>query len=435
MRPLPAKHNPMIQPDVSPSYEELLARRRLGSTNLTVRADHVGTSNATRPENLGIFEYAHLRAPLPKNLKGSEIFPLSPTNQHPDTYFLMRRSKDGYVSATGMFKIAFPWAKLADEKSEREYLRGLPETSPDEVAGNLWISPELALELAEEYRMSHWVRALLDPADMPQSSSKSPSKPEHIINPPPKFDISKIDSSSFAPPPSARTRTLRSASPSKSSAAKKATPRKRQTRAQKDLGTPSAAAVSESLQSTLDAVASVAHTEAVGDGENAEEAQEEPVKVNGEQEVGDSEGETIPVKKSTDHVKVSVESETIVDTTEDLETSRTNVTVEVPDGLPELPMPNDTEEMIAKAKEMVEEAVRLQEGQEGTGNPSPKASRKRKVEATIEEGEEDTENIPTQPAKKARLLEERLRRERVRNRALIGVTATLAIAATIPYFF
>lgn len=54
---------------------------------------------------------------------------------------LQRRSKDGYVSATGMFKIAFPWAKLDEERCEREYLKSREETSEDEIAGNVWISP------------------------------------------------------------------------------------------------------------------------------------------------------------------------------------------------------------------------------------------------------------------------------------------------------
>lgn len=52
-----------------------------------------------------------------------------------------RRCKDGYVSATGMFKIAFPWAKYEEEKAEREYLKSREETSDDETAGNVWISP------------------------------------------------------------------------------------------------------------------------------------------------------------------------------------------------------------------------------------------------------------------------------------------------------
>lgn len=42
-----------------------------------------------------------------------------------------------------MFKIAFPWATHAEEVAERKYVRTLPNTSDDEVAGNVWISPEL----------------------------------------------------------------------------------------------------------------------------------------------------------------------------------------------------------------------------------------------------------------------------------------------------
>lgn len=57
--------------------------------------------------------------------------------------FLQRRSRDGFVSATGMFKIAFPWAKIDDERSEREYLKTQDGTSEDEIAGNVWISPGL----------------------------------------------------------------------------------------------------------------------------------------------------------------------------------------------------------------------------------------------------------------------------------------------------
>ena len=71
------------------SDEDLLVRRRLGRTNLAVKPTQVGMSNATKPENLGLFEYAHLRTPLPKDLKGSEIFPSSNTPQFPSTYFLM----------------------------------------------------------------------------------------------------------------------------------------------------------------------------------------------------------------------------------------------------------------------------------------------------------------------------------------------------------
>lgn len=72
--------------------EDLLTRRRLGKTNLSVKPSQIGTSNATKRENLGVFEYAHLRAPLPKDLKGSEIFPSHSLTSQPETYFLMVRT-------------------------------------------------------------------------------------------------------------------------------------------------------------------------------------------------------------------------------------------------------------------------------------------------------------------------------------------------------
>ena len=53
---------------------------------------------------------------------------------------LQRRSSDGFVSATGMFKAAFPWAKHAEENAERDYIKTLPAEQTDEVAGNVWVS-------------------------------------------------------------------------------------------------------------------------------------------------------------------------------------------------------------------------------------------------------------------------------------------------------
>lgn len=69
---------------------QLVDRRRLGQTNLSVKPGQVGNSNATKSKNLGVFDYAHLRAPLPPDLVESELF----QQGHPlDSYFLMVRTK------------------------------------------------------------------------------------------------------------------------------------------------------------------------------------------------------------------------------------------------------------------------------------------------------------------------------------------------------
>ncbi|CAI4210916.1 unnamed protein product [Parascedosporium putredinis] len=66
--------------------------------------------------SLGAFDYAHLRAPLPK----------------------------GHV----------PYAEAEEEERERQYIKTLETTSPDETAGNIWVPPEQALGLAEEYQIT-----------------------------------------------------------------------------------------------------------------------------------------------------------------------------------------------------------------------------------------------------------------------------------------
>ncbi|KAL4951116.1 transcription regulator HTH, apses-type DNA-binding domain-containing protein [Aspergillus filifer] len=425
VRSLPKKNNPHVIPDAAPAYEELLTRRRLGKTNLAVKPGQIGTSNATKPENLGPFEYAHLRAPLPKDLKGSEIFPSHSPQQHPETYFLMRRSKDGYVSATGMFKIAFPWAKLDEERSEREYLKTRKETSEDEIAGNVWISPLLALELAAEYKMYDWVRALLDPAEIIQS----PSSAKKQITPPPKFDLPPIEAPEALAPSSRRSR--RSASPSK----KLATPRKtRQTKAQKEAAAAATSEANATLQSALDDTVSNADGEVDGNVlPSVEEVREEVIEqvetspIKGRKSAKAKKQAAAAEEDADEKVKIDIKSDATEDT--GVQKAQTTISVEMPISLPQPPTAEETQEMIAKAKEMVKEAVKVQEPAESSA-----AAKKRGAEEAELSDEEDEEAKELR-TKRAKVLEEKLKRERVRNRALVGVTAAFAFAASIPYFF
>ncbi|EKV10330.1 APSES transcription factor, putative [Penicillium digitatum] len=442
-RTLPKQFNPLITIEVAPTYDELLARRRLGQTNLSVKPAQIGTSNATKPENLGVFEYAHLRAPLPKDLEGSEIFPSHTSQQHPESYFLMRRSKDGFVSATGMFKIAFPWAKAEEERTEREYLKAREHTSEEEVAGNVWISPTFALELSKEYQMYDWVRALLDPTDIVQS----PSSAKKHITPPPKFEIPSDE-----PHMSQRNRRGRSASPSK----KLFSPRKpRSTRSTKDVAsTPSTTAANASLQSALDTASALPDTilelRAV-DGEMGVASSGSPAKhirvrratrsatAEPEEEAKEKKKEKKKSEKKEKKIEDIKEQEEVVgvlvadDAIEAVKSTHTTISLDMPIRLPEVPSAAETEEMIAQAKEMVEEAIKAQA--EGATAESTSVTTTIKRKAEDDDDDEDTSAESSQRAKKAKVLENKLKQERVRNRSIFGVSVAFALAASIPYFF
>ncbi|KAL9128682.1 MAG: hypothetical protein Q9217_002675 [Psora testacea] len=409
-RHLPKKHNPELATDKTPQHSELVKKRRLGQTNLSVRPGQVGLNNATKPENLGPFDYAHLRAPLPKELKGSEIFAPQQHQPPPESYFLMRRSNDGFVSATGMFKAAFPWAKHAEEQSEKEYIKALSSTATDEIAGNVWISEHFgkraiilslesfivtspALELADDYGIAPWIRALLDPAPIAHTSEDPNAK---SISPPPKFKFTAGDKAHLPPPngtpargarastPKSRGRP-RAGSPEKKGSPQKSAKKPRATKATKEANAATAREASASLQASLDSAASVADSESV----------------NGEK------------------VKVGVQS--TVEKKGDIETTITNVKIEMPKDAAELPLPESPEQMIEKAKAMVEEARRM----DGKAGPS---TSKRKAEE-LDDDSDDSGDFELQPVKKARLLQEQIKKEKVRNRALIGVAATLVIGS------
>lgn len=427
-RHLPPKVNPLMTSEI-PSYETLVARRRLGQTDLAVKTGQLNTSNSTRPKNLGTFDYAHLRAPLPKGIH-SGIFKPSPAS-----YFLMRRSSDGYISATGMFKATFPYAEAAEEEMERRYIKSLPTTSVDETAGNVWIPPHHALELAEEYQILPWIKALLDNAPIEVNPTKDQTTKS--IVPPPKFDFKDLapipaprllleEAPQIAPPetltaPTTKSgRPRRSASPSKyasTSPRKIARARKPSARLASLEPTETANNVLEQVEENGVVEAEKQKVETTEPAESAESTASEPVKESEKEE-----------SSEVSEPKVTVKVDTDVEVNGDVETTHTHVQVEMPAGSPDLSLPEDTEAMIAKAKEMVDAAVK-----HDAAIPSRSKQVKRKAEEF--EADVDDEEEPSQaPAKKVKVAAD-LRKERVKTRALIGLSATLAIGAIIPYVF
>ena len=254
-----------------------------------------------------------------------------------------------------------------------------------------------ALELAEEYGIVPWIEALLDETPVEAADDTK------VISPPPKFTFTANQGRSSLPPPSgtpARGRGRpRASSPMKfTSGTRHMSPRKsRMTKASKEANATSAREANASLQAALDGAASRADTESI-DGE----------KVNGEKYD----------EAQMDSEKVTVQVDSTVEVNGDTEVTNTKVRVEMPLGSPELVMPESTEDMITRAKEMVEEARKL--------DGESLRTAKRKADELDDEEDEELDTL-LQPAKKARLLEQELKKQRVRKRALIGVAATLAI--------
>ncbi|KAF3003464.1 hypothetical protein E8E13_003503 [Curvularia kusanoi] len=410
-RPFPQRMNPLLEPTDSTAIEILIERRRLGQTNLGTKAGATGLTSATKPQNSGLFDYAHLRVPLPKDLSGSEIF-MPGANGYPVSYFLMRRSSDGYISATGMFKAAFPWATLAEEEAERKYQKTFPSAGPDEVAGSVWIAPEEALSLADEYSMRHWILALLDNEPIEKGAK---DKHNVHIQAPPKFDLSKAQDVKLPPHTASlrttRARSTRSVSPSKMAtpSRKIATPRKsRATR-----GRSEAMKAEEIFQSTATESPSSA---LVTNGVKAADSIASPV--SGEVK------EDAEVKSET----VRIEVKETVEQKGDSEVTTTNVQIDVPASHPELREPEDPAKMIAEAKRMVEEARELDAGASSTLTSS-----KRKVEDVLDAEELEAER-PAKLSKKLYTTEQKLTKEKVTRRALVGLTVMAALGTAIQYF-
>ncbi|RFU82125.1 dna-binding domain-containing [Trichoderma arundinaceum] len=390
-RSLPAKRNPLLVDDVPP-YSELVARRRLGQTKLTPKM--VGSDEAEAAA-LGFFDYAHLRAPLPKGIV-SGIFKSSP-----NSYFLMRRSFDGYISATGMFKATFPYAAAAEEEAERKFIKAQPTTSPEETAGNIWIPPEAALALAEEYNIGIWIQALLDSAKI--STTQPADASPKTITAPPRFDRLKAPTQLLPPatPTTRSGRSRRSASPTKSTTTRRATasPRKRSTRSKAEAVEPAAAEVATS--------------------ETKEETEE-------------------TVLKSTEfEPAIALEPRAKAEAG-----SNKDAQAQFPFAAGQPPSAEEIAEMMATAKAMVQKdkdtADKTEEAAEGEETPQAKPVSKSKRKAT-DTGEEDDEAAEGDeksgeaPRSKKVKTEAEVRKGRIQKRALFGIGATVAVGALVPW--
>ena len=368
---------------------------------------------------LGAFDYAHLRAPLPKGIQ-SGIFKSSPAS-----YFLMRRSHDGFVSATGMFKAAFPYATVEEEDSERRYMKSLPTTSREETAGNVWIPPEYALVLSEEYKITPWISALLDPAEIAVTHATDASPPKKI-SAPPKFTAGQPDLP--APTPSSiprSTRTRRSVSPTKSSTGGKraiASPRKRRAAAssQAPIDTPPSS-VQESASPSL--VNGEVPTFTPPPSQFLTKVEE----TDGEVKIESIEKEPDVVLQPAEQeptLKVHVDQDVKIDEDGD-EVKHTKVEVELPlaGGLPSA---EDAERLIAEAKAMVEAARETVATQEGAVATAAGKKNKRKADE-VEDEEAEKENAGAARQSKKVKTEVELRKEKMRKRAVYGIGATLAV--------
>ncbi|KAI7641362.1 hypothetical protein KC318_g21887 [Hortaea werneckii] len=115
---------------------------------------------------------------------------------------------------------------------------------------------------------------------------------------------------------------------------------------------------------------------------------------------------------------------------------KTKVNIELPAGNPDLPIPNDTEAMLREARRMVKEAEELSaaDGDEGSSNSNRPSKPKRKAEEMIEDDDEvGLEGPRSGPAAAKRTrVEIKLRKEKIKKRAAVGITASLALGALVP---
>lgn len=260
--------------------------------------------------------------------------------------------------------------------------------------------------------MRHWIEALLDPAPIEKGNK---DKLNTHVQMPPKFDVQNATPALLPPHSgvrSTRARSTRSASPSKMAtpSRKIATPRKpRSTRS---------AAKPESKADDLFSLAEAATPSSalqtiIANGATPSESASSSVN-----------GDAKEVEVAEDEVKegtVRIEVQETVETNGNVETTTTNVKIDVPHSHTELPEPEDPVKMIEEAKRMVAEA-RL----EAEASGDVLKITKRKIEEVVDEAELAQEQ--SSKAKKiAYTTEQKLAKEKVTRRALVGLSVMAAI--------
>ena len=247
---------------------------------------------------------------------------------------------------------------------------------------------------------------------------------------------------------------------------KAGSPKKRIPKAVKEASAAAARQVNESLQAAADDATSAATTAATTVTDKAETALEKSGLKGGLQSSPMLNGDKTSAPKKASHKKkdstatakkaepaketpdkkvtIEVQSGVAVNGAASGE-ERTTVKVSMPADSPQLPMPESAEEMLKTAKEMVAEAHKL----EADGD-TKKGKGKRKLEVKDSEDEDDEADGPA--TKKTKLMEQEVRKQKVRNRALVGVGLSVAlrlvkltrprapydanecVSAAIPYF-
>jgi hypothetical protein len=241
--------------------------------------------------------------------------------------------------------------------------------------------------------MRQWIEALLDPT--PIEKGNKDRHTTHIQMPPP-YDPSAAPSASFDAPKlraSTRARSTRSASPSKMATPgrKMATPRKPRAKKATEV------VQTEEMEIVEKATGAAAASALQNSIENAD---------------GEANGQDM----------VRIEVQETIEQDGDVETKTTNVKVDVPADHPELREPEDPADLIKQARAMVEEANKLD-----SVDATKSAVSKRKAE---ELGEDEVAARPQRPAKLARThstIEQKLMKEKVTRRALVGVAVMTAI--------